>query len=39
MLTINDLWIRYIFWKDMKDFTRANYYMQRIKEEENKINK
>jgi hypothetical protein len=35
-MTINELWIRYIFWRDMGDNTRANYYLQRIKDIEKK---
>jgi hypothetical protein len=31
-MSINDLWIRYIFWRDMGDYTRAKYYMTRILE-------
>jgi hypothetical protein len=32
IMTLNELWIKYIFWRDMGDHTRASYYMARIKE-------
>jgi len=28
----SELWQRYLFWKDMGDASRANYWMYRIKE-------
>ena len=38
MYTINQLWIRYFFNRDIGDINRANYWLKRI-EEYNQINK
>jgi len=35
-MSLTDLYIRYFFWRDMGDSNRANYYLLRIKEIENK---